>query len=279
MSNVGNITVVNNFYNDSDIFVINAGYQQKTPDHSFGPYANNYHVLQFIVDGKGVLEIGGNEWHLDKYDLFYLPANTLCKYFADENRPYEYYWVSFIGKKADDYLQKCYLNKGNPVRSFNSEELKKPFVNIFKCLNENSSNRTFMILSEMYRILDIAVGESPLCDTHIKYSPLIQNAIIYMDANYTSGINVTDVCNYLFVNPSYFSALFKKSTGTTLSDYLMGVRMSDAAIKLKTTDMDISAIAASIGMTPLAFTAAFKRHYFFTPSEYRSNVKKRISSV
>lgn len=275
MGNTDNITIVNNFYNDTDISVINAGYQKKT-DHSFGPYANSYHVIQFIIDGKGTLEIGNRKWHLKKYDLFYLPANTLCKYYSDSVSPYEYYWISFIGRKASDYLQKCCLNKDTPVRCFETDALKKPFVNIFKCLNSNESNRSFEILSEMYGIFDILIKQSPLQNTHINYSTLIQNATAYIDSHYALGINVTDVCNYLFVNPSYFSTLFKNSTGITVSDYLMGIRMSDAALKLKTTDMNVSAVAASVGMTPLAFTAAFKRHYHFTPSEYRNNTKKIV---
>ncbi len=276
MSNSGNVTIVNNFFNDSDIAVINAGYQKKVVDHSFGPYANNYHVLQFIIDGKGTLQIGNREWHLKKYDLFYLPANTLCKYYADGSDPYEYFWISFIGRKADEYLQKCCLNNENPICCFDSSALKKPFADIFKYLNSNKSNNTFKILAETYGVFDAIVAQSPLRNTHIKYSPLIQNAIAYMDTHYPQGITVTDVCAYLFVNPSYFSTLFKKSTGITLSDYLMGKRISDATIKLKSTDMNISAIAASIGMTPLAFTAAFKRHYFFTPSEYRNNLEKSV---
>ena len=63
MGNTGNTTVFNNYYDTSDIAVINAGYQKKV-DHSFGPYANNYHVLQYILDGQGVLRIGTNEWRL-----------------------------------------------------------------------------------------------------------------------------------------------------------------------------------------------------------------------
>ncbi len=74
-------TVFNNFYDTSDIAVINAGYQKKV-DHSFGPYTNNYHVLQYILDGQGTLRIGSNEWHLTKNTLFYLPANTACKYYV-----------------------------------------------------------------------------------------------------------------------------------------------------------------------------------------------------
>ncbi len=277
MSNIGNVTIVNNFFSDSDIAVINAGYQKKISDHSFGPYANNYHVLQFVIDGQGTLQIGGREWRLKKYDLFYLPANTLCKYFSDPACPYEYYWISLIGRKTDEFLQRCGLTKENPVHGFDSDSLKSPFIDIFKSLYSNEPNRYFRIMSDAYNVFDIIAGDTLLQNADINYPPLVQNAIAYMNSHYYLGITVTDVCDYLFINPSYFSNLFKKSTSITLSRYLTGIRMSDATTKLKATGMSISDIAGSIGMTPLAFTTAFKKRYAFTPSEYRNNCKKSVS--
>lgn len=279
MGNSGNVTIVNNFFNDSDIAVINAGYQKKVCDHSFGPYANNYHVLQFIIDGRGTLQIGNREWHLKQYDLFYLPANTLCKYFSDKDEPYEYYWISLIGRKSDEYLRKCCLTNENPVHSFDSDALKEPFINIFDQLYSNEPNLYFKIMSEIYGIFDIIAKETLLQNADINYPPLVQNAIAFIDTHYSLGITVGDVCEYLFINPSYFSNLFKKSTGMTLAHYLMGIRMSSSATKLKTTGMSISDIAASVGMTPLAFTTAFKKHYFLTPSKYRNNKQKEQSSL
>jgi len=276
--NVGNITVFNNFYNDSDIFVINSGYQKKTK-HSFGPHANNYHVLQFIIDGEGTLQIGNKEWKLSKNTLFYLPANTMCKYRADEKTPYEYYWISFIGKASDDILANCGLSNESPVCVFPDSALKKNFISVFQNLYSDKRDCSYKILSEMYAIFDYIIRHSELKTKHATYPPFISNAIAFMNGNYAFGITVADVCNHLFINMSYFSELFKKNTGMSPSTYLIGLRMSNAAILLKTSDHSISDIAASVGMMPLAFTAAFKRCYSITPSAYRSQEKKKIMNI
>ena len=80
MGNIGNITVINNYCESSDIMAINAGFQKKA-EHSFGPYVNNYHVLQFVLSGKGTLNINTHEWKLRENTLFYLPAGVSCKYY------------------------------------------------------------------------------------------------------------------------------------------------------------------------------------------------------
>ena len=157
MGNTGNTTVFNNYYDTSDIAVINAGYQKKV-DHSFGPYANNYHVLQYVLDGQGVLRIGTNEWRLTKNTLFYLPANIACKYYADLDDPYEYYWVSFIGNKADSIMQNCGLSHRTPLRVIDSPELRKLFMRIFKNLHSNQSDYTYRILSDLYGIFACAAA-------------------------------------------------------------------------------------------------------------------------
>ena len=276
--NVGNITVFNNFYNDSDIFVINSGYQKKA-QHSFGPHANNYHVLQFIIDGKGVLQIGNKEWQLKKNTLFYLPANTLCKYRADEKTPYEYYWISFVGKASEKILENCRLNNETPICVFPDSALKKNFISIFQNLYSEKRDYSYKILSEMYAIFDYIVEHSDVKTKHATYPPFISNAIAFMNSNYALGITVEDICKHLFINTSYFSALFKKVTGMSPSAYLIGLRMSNATILLKTSNLSVSNIAASVGMTPLAFTAAFKRYYSLTPSAYRNEKKPKIMNI
>ena len=276
MGNTGNTTVFNNFYDTSDIAVINAGYQKKV-DHSFGPYTNNYHVLQYILDGQGTLRIGSNEWHLTKNTLFYLPANTACKYYADLEDPYEYYWVSFIGNKADSIMQNCGFSHRTPLRVIDSPELRKLFMRIFKSLHSNQSDYTYRILSDLYGIFACAAESSdmPLAEN---YSAFVQSAIAYMNANYENGINVRDVSSHMYMNFTYFSEQFTRGTGINPSKYLMGIRMTNGALLLKTIDLKVSEIALQVGMTHIAYTNAFKKHYRYTPKEYRGRSEKTVDN-
>lgn len=274
MANVGNITVFNNFYEGSDLAVINAGMQKKA-DHSFGPYTNNYHVLQYILDGQGTLVIGGEEYRLVKNTLFYLPANVSCKYYADKNDPYEYYWVSFIGERSERILQKCRLSNRIPVRHLESPEVRNLFMRIFRNIHSNKADHTYRILSDLYAIF-ACLSEAESDQMEGGSSAFINSVLAYMHANYPYGININDVCKHMYMNLSYFSELFTRETGINPSKYLMGIRMSNGAMLLKTTDLKICEIALRVGMTPLAFTSAFKKHYHYTPKAYRDRSEKTV---
>lgn len=105
---------------------------------------------------------------------------------------------------------------------------------------------------------------------------LINNALAYINANYQLGITVEDVSKHLYMNLSYFSELFTKETGVNPSKYLMNIRMSNAMMFLQNTNMTIGKIALAVGMTPLAFTNAFKKRYRYTPQEYRRKSDKTV---
>ena len=56
----------------------------------------------------------------------------------------------------------------------------------------------------------------------------------------------------------------------------MNIRMSNAMAFLQNTNMKIGKIALAVGMTPLAFTNAFKTRYRYTPQEYRRKSDKTV---
>ncbi len=274
MGNIGNITVINNYCEGSDIMAINAGFQKKA-EHSFGPYVNNYHVLQFVLSGKGTLNIDTHEWKLRENTLFYLPAGVSCKYYADADDPYEYYWVSFIGTKAQQIVQNCGLSSKLPVKQMENSQVRELFEAIFRNIRSDSADYAYKILSDLYQLFFL-ISETNRDKLNPPRSVLINNALAYMDANYHLGITVEDVNKHLYMNLPYFSELFTKETGVNPSKYLMNIRMSNAMAFLQNTNMKIGKIALAVGMTPLAFTNAFKKRYRYTPQEYRRKSDKTV---
>ncbi len=54
----------------------------------------------------------------------------------------------------------------------------------------------------------------------------IRKAIDYIDSRYMYDIKLEDLSNYLNINKSYFSSLFKKETGgETFTEYLNKIRI------------------------------------------------------
>ena len=109
-------------------------------------------------------------------------------------------------------------------------------------------------------------------DKSAKY--LISKAKEYIHQHcFEWNISMEDVADFLELNPSYFSAIFKNTEGTTYIDYVTRCRLDRAKQLLKNKDAKISSIAKKVGYQhPAYFNYLFKKHFQVTPSEFRMTV-------
>ena len=105
------------------------------------------------------------------------------------------------------------------------------------------------------------------------YSLLIRKVITRIDFDITADLSLKTQAELLNVNPSYLSTLFKKETGTTLTEYVNKKRIEQALLLLNSTDMQIQMVAANCGITDVNyFTKTFKKMVGKTPKEYRDMI-------
>lgn len=105
------------------------------------------------------------------------------------------------------------------------------------------------------------------------YSLLVRKVITRTNADLTADLTLKAQAAALNVNASYLSSLFKKETGTTLTEYVNRKRIEHAILLLNTTDMQIQMIAQYCGINDINyFTKTFKKVIGKTPKEYREMI-------
>lgn len=138
--------------------------------------------------------------------------------------------------------------------------------------NMNRTDNIFDLWTEMIQKYCALVNTYNTRD----YSLPIQKAITRINFDLTADLSLKTTAEYLNVNASYLSALFKKETGYTLTNYVNKKRMEQAAFLLSTTEQSISSIAQQCGiLDENYFTKLFKRQYQITPSLYRDAIGKK----
>ncbi len=105
------------------------------------------------------------------------------------------------------------------------------------------------------------------------FSLLVQKVLTRIDSDLTADLSLNTQAKLLNVNASYLSTLFKKETGTTLTDYVNRKRIENAIFLLNSTNMQIQSIAQYCGISDVNyFTKIFKKYIGKTPKEYRSEI-------
>lgn len=113
------------------------------------------------------------------------------------------------------------------------------------------------------------------------YSLLVRKILTRIDSDLASDLSLKTQAKQLNINPSYLSSLFKKETGSTLTEYVNKKRIEHAIFLLNTTTMQIQTIAQACGITDVNyFTKIFKKQIGITPKEYRDKIissKRNVS--
>lgn len=102
------------------------------------------------------------------------------------------------------------------------------------------------------------------------YSLLVQKVITTIDTDLTADLTLNVLAGKMNVNASYLSTLFKKETGSTLTDYVNEKRIQHGILLLHSTGLQIQTIASYCGIPDVNyFTKLFKKKVGKTPKEYR----------
>lgn len=100
---------------------------------------------------------------------------------------------------------------------------------------------------------------------------IIKTAKKYIEENYRTA-TLEKVSKLVHMNTSYFSQFFKQKTGSNFSDYLIEIKMKQAAELLKDIHLKTYDVSELVGYTnPKNFTRSFKSYFGMSPREFRNS--------
>ncbi|HEY3653622.1 MAG TPA: AraC family transcriptional regulator [Steroidobacteraceae bacterium] len=98
----------------------------------------------------------------------------------------------------------------------------------------------------------------------------LNDVIDYIQSNLHGNLGVAEIARVAFKSPYYFGKLFKRSTGQTIHQYVLEQRVLRAQSLLSTTDIGLTEIACSVGLSNQShFTTVFKTKLGVTPRCFR----------
>lgn len=253
------------------------GFAQCEPLHSYGPASRPNYIIHYIMDGKGIYQVGEKKYKLSKGQGFLIEPEELTFYQADQEEPWSYLWVGVGGTGAKKFIQDIGLNSQQRIfRCADGEKLNEIVMDMMKHTRSTVSDLYYLQgkLYELFSVLAADVVIEELMEEN-KENRYIQEAVTYIRNHYAAGLTVEELAGYLGVNRSYLYTLFKNKLQLSPKEFLTKFRISRAREQLILTEESVENIAVACGYhSTLVFTKNFKQETGMTPTEFRKTNRK-----
>ncbi|MDY2628707.1 MAG: AraC family transcriptional regulator [Lachnospiraceae bacterium] len=256
-----------------NLYLNSFGHSVTAPCHRYGPAVRSYYLIHYILEGEGEFMVNNIRYHLTKGQGFLIEPDYQTTYTSDAENPWTYIWVGFSGKAAGSIVDTLGLSQGNPIFSCDEgEKLKKYVLEIIRHNHSNPSD-TYRALGTFFLFISTLAesqkNQTPTTDGN----SYIQHAITYIHRHINEPILVEDVADYVGLNRSYLSVLFKTHTGMTPIKYIQNCRITKARHLLESSKLSVESIAYSCGyQKPESLMKFFRRTYGCSPTAYRKQV-------
>ncbi|WP_158560530.1 AraC family transcriptional regulator [Paenibacillus contaminans] len=278
------------YFNNTDIYF----------DSEVDIYVNRFHEnfdsfmhthdfleINYIAEGSGFHYINEEVLPVVSGDIFIIPVGTAhvyrpasthsssslivynCVFPADQLLtwcqaiPHPFDGNRMFAQSAQDYYR--YHDSQHEAKTV-FEQLHKEF------LQHRLGYRTLLIMRVIELLILLYRFEN---DSYAQELPpaahRLDAVFTYVKKNYHLPLTLEQMAAMVYLSPSHFHRLFKKTTSQTFIEYVQNLRMEESCKLLRTTALTIQDIASNVGYSDMQFfLRLFKKKMGVTPRQYRN---------
>ena len=233
--------------------------------------------LLYIVSGKGHFYFHGEDHvvYAGRMVLIQPRQEQRYEYFG-EDKP-EVYWVHFTGSDVKNILRSYNIPMDDPIfysgASSTYSYLFKEMIHELQNCKTGYEDLLAMYLRQIFLLVQrTRQEERPTVSTYIQEE--MEFARRYFNEHYNEPISIQEYAESRNMSVCYFQRNFKQIVKHTPMQYLLTIRVNNAASLLETTDYSMAEIAAIVGYEdPLYFSRLFRKIKGVSPRDYRNLVK------
>lgn len=133
---------------------------------------------------------------------------------------------------------------------------------------KNLTDLSYVLMETLDQFTNMAFSH-----TNTNNLSIIKKSIAYINDHYNQNITLDMAAEHVGLNPAYFSTLFKKEMGINFSNYLLNLRIENAKLLLKNSNLSLINIALELGFENQSyFSNVFKKATGMTPKQYRQSL-------
>lgn len=248
------------------IVIENIGVTHPNPRYKMYREESDYFIFEYIVSGKGHLEVNGQEYTVQAGDVYILEPGQQHAYYADPQDPFEKIWINFFSDFFVEVFAKFDLTGKNyfPAASCLSyfEELRSLAEQ-----SNYSDEICYQVCSVLFRIVCY------LSDTTKPRAVASQKAREIkklLDGSLFENLTIADLEQEVNLSKAQLIKEFKKYYNTTPYRYLLDEKIKMAKRLLVKTGLSVEEVSYKLAFVdPHYFSRVFKKKTGLAPLEYK----------
>lgn len=250
-----------------DLHVHQYGEQACEPSYGFGPCVRNNYFFHYVYEGCGRFEVHGKTFPVQKGQMFLICPQEVTYYEADAATPWLYRWIEFSGGHAQSLLHRAHLSQDTPIFTDSDDGAVGKALQTILEYGEQSYEA---LMGRFWMFLAALTASQDAPSTTALQEQYVKKAILYIQTMLHRRILVSDLADYVNINRSYLSRLFRQYEGVSPQQYITAYKLNAAARFLCNPQFTVGEVARSVGYEDqLDFSKAFKAYYGESPSQWR----------
>lgn len=246
---------------ESNLNILNFVHETKRQLKEKIKYETTY-KMHLVTKGSGEIFLFGKEYFLECGDVFFTFPSM--EYAVRSNEDFEYMYISFIGMRTNNLLDRLNINKENFL--FKNQKKLMPVWQESILDNKSILNlRCEGILLYSFSVLGEQTAESKLGDDE-----LTVKVKSYIDEHFTDSDISLEIISKLFAyNKKYISTVFKQKFRVGIAQYISTLRIQYACTLVESGFSSVSDIAHMCGFSDAQyFSRVFKGKMGVSPKEH-----------
>lgn len=243
------------------------GYTTSVADY----HKHEYYELNLILSGNVRILLPGHSVETDRSHIILTAPGTPHYISCEPDRLYSRLYLCFSRELAEDFLPqwqqlRTLFGENGAVVAVNPEgrELCRQIIEALD--NEKDPLRQRLLIYLLLSHVAEYAGEGAVAAAPAPY--YIIEALRHIKEHYDSKVVAEELAQKLHIGRTTLMTAFKKHTGSTLTDYVTGVRIKQA-VRLLRRGCSVQEAAERCGFADSgAFIRAFRRAYGITPGKY-----------
>jgi len=251
--------------------VVCGGVEHCTPDYVVHRKTFPFHALEYVAQGGGQLKLGRRSFELRPGSVFSYAPGLPQHIASDPRTPLVKYFVDFTGSHATQWLQSHKLPVGHASLVFPPLEIQSLFDELIQS-GLRDTRYTPELCRRLLECLGVKLLESraPVKGADSLAFSTYQNCREHIRTHHRRLRTLAQIARDCHLNAAYICRLFRRYDHQSPYQFLMRLKMNDAAGQLTQPGALVKTVAADLGFTnPFHFSRLFKSVFAVSPDIFR----------